>query len=96
VAALLAVGALAHGLAQPSFNLLQAAGRADLTAKVHLIEMPLYATYLWWLTARFGIVGTASAWLLRVSLSAAVLAILARRAVLVPATPGPQAGESPT
>jgi O-antigen/teichoic acid export membrane protein len=86
VASLLALGALAHGLAQPSFNLIQAAGRADVTARLHLIEMPLYVLYLWWLTARFGIAGTAAAWLLRVSLSAVVLAALARLTVLARAT----------
>ncbi|MDY7094872.1 MAG: flippase [Acidobacteriota bacterium] len=83
-AQLLAAGAFFHALAQPSFHLLQAAGRADLTAKLHLAETPVYVAYLFALTARFGIVGTAGAWLLRVLLSSLALAWLAHRAVLKP------------
>jgi O-antigen/teichoic acid export membrane protein len=87
-AAILAVGVLVHGLAQPSFNLLQAAGRAHVTARLHLLEAPFYIGYMWWLTARFGIVGTACAWLLRVSASAIVLTVLARILVLGRPHPG--------
>jgi O-antigen/teichoic acid export membrane protein len=82
VAAILAVGVLVHALAQPPFNLLQAAGRPDVTARLHLLEAPLYLVYLLWLTGRFGITGTACAWLLRVSLSMVALRWLARRVVL--------------
>jgi len=87
VAAILAAGGLIHGLAQPPFHLLQAAGRPDMSARLHLVEMPLYVCYLLWLTARFGITGTAAAWLLRVSISMLVLDWLARRFVLD--QPGP-------
>ncbi len=82
VAAILAVGGLIHGLAQPPFNLLQAAGRPDISARLHLVEAPLYVGYLLWLTAQFGITGTAAAWLLRVSISMVALGWLARRFVL--------------
>lgn len=81
---LLAVGVFLHALAQPSFHLLQAAGRADLTAKVHLFETPLYVAYLVFLTSRYGIVGTAAAWSARVALSLVLLSFLAHRAVLHP------------
>jgi O-antigen/teichoic acid export membrane protein len=82
VAAILAVGGLIHGLAQPPFHLLQAAGRPDIPARLHLVEAPLYVGYLLWLTAHFGITGTAAAWLLRVSISVVALGWLARRFVL--------------
>jgi O-antigen/teichoic acid export membrane protein len=82
VAAILAVGGLIHGLAQPPFHLLQAAGRPDIPARLHLVEAPLYVGYLLWLTTHFGINGTAAAWLLRVSISAVALHWLARRFVL--------------
>ena len=82
VASVLAVGILLHGLAQPSFALLQAAGRPDLPARLHLVEAPLYLGYLLWLTERFGIVGSAVAWTLRVTLSLTVLSFMARRVVL--------------
>ncbi len=82
VAAILAVGGLIHALAQPPFHLLQAAGRPDIPARLHLVEAPLYVGYLLWLTAHFGITGTAAAWLLRVSISTVALHWLARRCVL--------------
>ncbi len=48
----LAVGVFINSLAQIPFALVQGAGRPDLTAKLHLIELPLYLLALWWLTSR--------------------------------------------
>jgi Na+-driven multidrug efflux pump len=44
-----------------------------LTAKFHLLEMPFYALALWFFLPRFGLVGAAWAWVLRISLDAALL-----------------------
>lgn len=94
VAAILAFGGLIHGLAQPPFHLLQAAGRPDVPARLHLVEAPLYVGYLLWLTARFGITGTAAAWLLRVSISMVALGWLAQRFVLDAPANAPRGEES--
>jgi len=85
VASILAVGALVHGLVQPSFQLLQAAGRPDVPALFQLLEAPLYVGYLVLLTLQFGIVGAASAWLVRVTISLVIQSWLAHRFVLSPA-----------
>ena len=85
VASILAVGALVHGLIQPSFQLLQAAGRPEVPALFQLLEAPLYVGYLVLLTLQFGIVGAASAWLLRVTISLVIQTWLAHRFVLSPA-----------
>jgi O-antigen/teichoic acid export membrane protein len=77
VAQLLALGILVHSLGQPSFTLIQALGRPDLTAKLHVAEIPFYVLYLPWLIDRFGINGAAGAWLLRVSISTVILSLLA-------------------
>jgi len=77
VAQLLALGILVHSLGQPSFTLIQALGRPDLTAKLHVAEIPFYVLYLPWLIERFGIDGAAGAWLLRVSISTVMLSLLA-------------------
>jgi len=61
----LSVGLLFNGLAQVPFALIQGTGRPDVTAKLHLIEAGFYFPALWWLTARYGIEGTAMAWVLR-------------------------------
>jgi O-antigen/teichoic acid export membrane protein len=75
----LAVGVLLNSVAQIPFALLQSAGRADLTAKLHLAELPLYLAGVWWLIEWRGIEGAALAWTLRVALDCAVLFLLGRR-----------------
>ncbi len=64
---LLVVGVFIISHAQVPFGMIQAAGRADLTAKLHLLELPLYFVVLWWLLGDYGIVGAATAWVVRVT-----------------------------
>ena len=75
----LAVGVFINSLAQVPFTLLQGVGRPDLTAKVHLIELPVYLVLLWWLIVTRGIEGAAIAWTARVTTDALFLFGLARR-----------------
>jgi len=89
VAQFLCFGAAVNCLAYLPFTLLQARGRADLPAKVHLVELPLYLAVLWVLVARWGIEGAALAWALRCVADAIVLFILARGSVH-PGWSGPQ------
>jgi O-antigen/teichoic acid export membrane protein/GT2 family glycosyltransferase len=65
---ILAIGILLNGLAYIPFTLLQSADRPDLTAKLHLIELPLYLPLVWFLATRFGVKGAAAAWSIRVAL----------------------------
>lgn len=58
---------------QIAFGLIQAGGRADITAKFHLLELPVYLAMLWWLLKSYGINGVAIAWLVRVIIDAVVL-----------------------
>jgi O-antigen/teichoic acid export membrane protein len=69
----LAVGVLINGLAHIPFVLVQGAGRADVTGKLHLLELPLYVALLWWLTATHGVIGAAWAWTARVTADGAAL-----------------------
>lgn len=62
---LLAVAAYVNTCAQMPFSALQGAGRADVPAKLHVLEVPLYLGTLWLLVDRFGLIGAAIAWLLR-------------------------------
>jgi O-antigen/teichoic acid export membrane protein len=89
VAQLLCFGAAVNCLAYLPFTLLQARGRADLPAKAHLVELPLYLALLWALVARWGIEGAALAWALRCVADAIVLFVLARGTVQA-AFSGPQ------
>jgi O-antigen/teichoic acid export membrane protein len=74
----LAIGVFVNSIGQVGFTFLQGMGRPDLTAKLHLLEFPLYAGFLWWLLPRYGIEGAAIAWTARVLLDAALLQLLSR------------------
>ncbi len=64
---ILALGIVVNSLAYVPFTLFQGVGRPDLPAKFHLIELPVYIFFLWFLTKTFGIVGAATAWFSRVT-----------------------------
>jgi O-antigen/teichoic acid export membrane protein len=74
----LTAGVLINSLAFIPFSLVQSAGRPDLTAKLHLIELPCYLVAVWWMTRTFGIEGTAVVWSARVTVDAIVLFRMAR------------------
>lgn len=76
---LLAFGVLLYSLAQPPFALIQGLGRPDLTAKLHLLELPVYLLALWWAMRRWGIVGAALVWTLRVAVDLVALCGIAQR-----------------
>jgi O-antigen/teichoic acid export membrane protein len=75
---ILAIGVFLNGLGQVTFTLLQAIGRPDLTAKLHLIELPLYAGMMMLFARRFGLAGVALAWTLRSGVDTAALCWLAK------------------
>jgi O-antigen/teichoic acid export membrane protein len=58
----LAIAVFVNCLGQVALSLIQALGRADLSAKYHLAELPIYAAMLWFLLPRYGIIGAAIAW----------------------------------
>lgn len=60
-----AIGIFFNGLANIPYTLLQSANRPDLTAKVHVIELPFYAIALYAFTMKWGVQGAATAWSLR-------------------------------
>lgn len=64
----LALGVLLNGLAQVPSALIQAAGRPDLTFKLHMAELPPYLLAAWLLTSRYGIEGAAVAWVTRIAI----------------------------
>jgi len=76
---ILSAGVLFNSLAVVPFTAIHAAGRADLSAKAHLVELPLYLLTLWFLVRHFGIEGVAVAWLLRVVLDYLLMFSIAGR-----------------
>lgn len=75
----LSAGILLNALAQIPFAQVQGAGRPNLTAKLHLVELPCYLIALWWLIKGYGIVGAAIAFVARVGVDLAALLMLSRR-----------------
>ena len=70
---LLLIGIFLNSAAHLPYALLQAHGRSDLTAKLHLLELPVFAVLLVAGVHWFGITGAALAWTLRVALDTALL-----------------------
>jgi O-antigen/teichoic acid export membrane protein len=75
----LAVGALINSVGFVGFAVLQGVGRADLTGKLNLIELPLYIVAIWLFAKTMGLAGVAMAWTLRVFFDTTVLWMMARR-----------------
>ncbi len=77
VAQILAIGIFVNSFGYISQCLIQAYGRPDLTAKLHVAELLVYFPYVWWLVLTAGIEGAATAWSIRVAISTVALATMA-------------------
>lgn len=69
----LTLGVFINSLAQIASHLIQGVGRPDISAKIHLMELPVYLFAVWNLVRDFGIEGAALAWLGRVTIDAFLL-----------------------
>lgn len=74
----LAVGVFLNSLAILPWVLIQGAGRPDLTARFHIIELMLYLPILWLMVKHYGVRGAAIAWTIRVLLDATFLLFAAQ------------------
>ncbi len=77
----LGAGLLANGLAKPPAAMVVGIGRPELAARLHLVELPLYAALLAVLVPAWGIRGAAVAWVARAAADAAAMHWTARRLV---------------
>lgn len=78
---LLTAGIFVYAMSYLAFALLQSASRPDLSARWHLMELPIFIALAWWATRRWGITGMAVTWGLRGLMDVAVLFPLALRFV---------------
>ena len=60
-----AAGILINCLAHVPFTLIQGAGQPRITALIHSVELPFFLLALWGLTSKYGVLGAALAWFLR-------------------------------
>lgn len=70
---ILAIGFFINALANVPLSFLQGIGRADLTAKFHLLEVVFYVPLAWELIKAWGINGAAAAWTVRVTVDMLLL-----------------------
>ncbi|HEB68385.1 MAG TPA: flippase [Desulfobulbus sp.] len=87
VTQLLAIGVLINTPAHVAFSLIQAEGKANWTACVHLVELPIYLVLLWWSATHYGIIGVAFIWSARVAMDSVIMVFLMSR-VLPQSMPG--------
>lgn len=81
----LTLGVFIHGFGRVAWFFVQAAGRPDAAAKLHLIELILYFPGAYLLISHFGINGAAVAWTARVTVDFIALMAVSMRHVETPA-----------
>jgi O-antigen/teichoic acid export membrane protein len=79
VAQWLALGVFVNSFGYYAQALLQAIGRPDITAKLHVAELAAYLPYMMWLVHSYGVEGAAISWTIRVCISTIALTWLARQ-----------------
>ena len=75
----LTAGIFVYSLSFVPFSLLQGVGRPDVSAKLHLIEIPLTIALAWSLMKQFGMQGAGGAWFIRCGFETVAMALLANR-----------------
>jgi len=70
---ILAIGVFINSLASTPSTLLSGAGRPDIPAKFHMLELLIYVGVAWLLVSHWGIAGAAAAWTLRVAIDTLLL-----------------------
>jgi O-antigen/teichoic acid export membrane protein len=81
---ILAVGVLFNAAAHVPFVYVQALGRPDVTARIHLAELVVHVPLTWALVSHLGIAGAALAWTIRVTVDAVVVLAAAVRLLGLP------------
>lgn len=76
---ILTLGIAVNCVARVTFTVIQSAGRADATAKLHLCEFPVFLVMLFWLTTHHGIAGAALAWSIRATVDFLLLLLVQSR-----------------
>ena len=81
---ILAIGILLNSMVQVQYAVVQALGRPDVTAKFHLIQLPIHGLVLWWFVGLWGTTGAAIAQSMRLGIEGVLLLIASYRMVSLP------------
>lgn len=71
----LCLGVFFNSIGSVFFTLLHAKSRSDITAKIHLVEVPIFCVVLYYSIVHFGLMGAAISWSLRTFFDTSALAI---------------------
>lgn len=75
----LSVGVFFNAIAYMPYTLVQASGRADLVAKIQLLQVPIYPLLLWVCVSQWRLEGAAVVWVGRALVEMIVFFILAKK-----------------
>ena len=81
----LSVGVVANCVGQTALTVIQAAGRTDWIAKLHIAEVGPYLIVLCLGALEYGVMGVAVAWTLRAAIDAVLMMCMANRILREPA-----------
>lgn len=79
IAKILAIGALINTIGLMYLTLLHTESFSDVTAKIHLFELPIYLVMLYLSCHYFGVVGVAVIWVVRVFIDTILMRFFAKR-----------------
>lgn len=79
---ILCAGVFANALGSMYYAAIQASGRADLTAKIHLFELPLYLFSLFVVSREYGIIGVSIVWSARMLLDFIALHLISNSKIM--------------
>lgn len=76
---LLSVGILFNSIGYVPFSFIEGIGRPDVTAKIQLIELPIYLIAMWLVIKFYGTTGAAAVFMIRMILDFALMFYFSRR-----------------
>ena len=79
VGQVLCLGVFANAIGSMFYALIHAKKRADITAKLHLVELPIFLVILFFMINQFGVIGAAWAWVGRMIFDSIALAWISQR-----------------
>ena len=68
IAKILCLGAFFNSISGLKYSMIQGMGRADITAKIHIFELPIYIVMVVYMVPYYGLIGAAIAWSTRMVL----------------------------
>lgn len=77
IAVILAFGLFFNGTARIPFALIQSSGDSKITAKLHILESLIYLPIMYYAISKYGAVGAAYAWTLRVTVDSVAMFVIA-------------------